>query len=213
MALIPRLVGDRRFAVLRQVSLAVGLLAGYCTTAFAAADDLFESKIRPVLSGTCLGCHGDRKQSGQLRVDSREALLRGGDSGPAIVPGHPEESLLIAAVRRSDDVAAMPPETSLRRDQVEALELWIRDGAVWPTKAAPFTPHRHWAFEDSERLNLACRILFGRSASSWDRDDFSVFRDQYVEALPNVAPSERERSVWQAYVRVLFSSNELLWVD
>ncbi len=58
-------------------------------------DDFFEAKIRPVLVETCFRCHGDAKTSGALRIDSREMLLKGGDSGAAIVPGKPDESLLI----------------------------------------------------------------------------------------------------------------------
>src|SRR4029077_5528945 len=72
--------------------------------------ELFEAKIRPMLLSTCFRCHGDGKTSGSLKVDSREALLKGGDSGPAIVPGQPESSLLIRAIQRKDGVAAMPPE-------------------------------------------------------------------------------------------------------
>ncbi|MFN9959366.1 MAG: c-type cytochrome domain-containing protein, partial [bacterium] len=95
------------------------------------ADDFFETHIRPVLVDTCFACHGGGKISGQLRVDSRDALLTGGESGGAVVPGKPDESLLIRAIRRHDDVSAMPPEKekALRPDQVAAFEQWIRDGA------------------------------------------------------------------------------------
>src|SRR6478672_4805791 len=62
--------------------------------------DVFESTIRPILAASCYDCHTDQRMGG-LRVDSREALLRGGRSGPAIVPGDPDKSLLIAAVRQS----------------------------------------------------------------------------------------------------------------
>ena len=114
-----------------------------------AADALFENSIRPVLVETCFRCHGDAKVSGMLRVDSREALLTGGDSGPAIVPGKPEESLLIRAIQRQEDVSAMPPEKAqaLRPDQVAAFEKWIAEGAVWPQKSRKFESHQHWAFQ------------------------------------------------------------------
>ncbi len=112
-------------------------------------DDLFEAKIRPVLVGTCFRCHGDAKTSGGLRIDSRETLLKGGESGPAIVPGKPEESLLIKAIQRQADVSAMPPEKdkALRADQVAAFVAWIKAGAVWPAKTAKFEVAKHWAFE------------------------------------------------------------------
>jgi hypothetical protein len=63
-----------------------------------AAADLFEERIRPVLVGQCLRCHGPEKQKGGLRVDSRKALLQGGDSDPVVVPGQPDQSLLLKAV-------------------------------------------------------------------------------------------------------------------
>ena len=119
---------------------------------FVSADDrdaAFENEIRPVLIETCFRCHGDTKNAGELRVDSREALLTGGDSGPAIVPGSPESSLLIKAIRRHPDVSAMPPEKekTLRPEQVAAFENWIRAGAHWPTTTKKFESIKHWAFE------------------------------------------------------------------
>ena len=112
-------------------------------------DDFFEAKIRPVLVGSCFRCHGDSKTSGALRIDSRETLLKGGESGPAIVPGKPEESLLIKAIQRQADVSAMPPEKdkALRADQVAAFVVWIKAGAVWPAKSAKFEAAKHWSFE------------------------------------------------------------------
>lgn len=112
-------------------------------------DDFFEVKIRPVLVGTCFRCHGGTKTSGELRIDSRETLLKGGESGPAIVPGKPEESLLIKAIQRQADVSAMPPEKdkALRADQVAAFVAWIKAGANWPAKTAKFEVAKHWAFE------------------------------------------------------------------
>ena len=112
-------------------------------------DDLFEAKIRPVLVGTCFRCHGDVKMSGALRIDSREMLLKGGESGPAIVPGKPEESLLIKAIQRQVDVSAMPPEKdkALRADQVAAFVAWVKAGAVWPSKTAKFEVAKHWSLE------------------------------------------------------------------
>ncbi|TXT32423.1 MAG: hypothetical protein FD138_2059 [Planctomycetota bacterium] len=79
----------------------------------AAAAELFESKIRPVLVEVCFKCHGGDKDSGSLRVDSRETLLKGGDTSPAIVPGKPGESLLLKAIRHSDDDLKMPPDKRL----------------------------------------------------------------------------------------------------
>ena len=112
-------------------------------------EDFFEAKIRPILAGTCFRCHGDAKTGGELRVDARESLLKGGDSGPAIVPGNPDESLLIRAIQRQDGVSAMPPEKdkALRADQVADFTGWIKSGAVWPEKSGKFETVKHWSFE------------------------------------------------------------------
>src|SRR6059058_2042734 len=77
------------------------------------AVEFFEAKVRPVLVNSCVKCHGGEKASGGLRLDTRESLLKGGDSGPAVVVGKPDASLLVKAVRRHKDVEAMPPDKPL----------------------------------------------------------------------------------------------------
>ena len=135
----------------RTTCLSVMLVGCLLATSNGADDreDFFEAKIRPVLIESCLRCHGDSKKSGALRIDSREALLKGGASGEAIVPGKPEESLLIRAIQRQEDVSAMPPEKekALRPNQVADFVAWIKAGAVWPAKTAKFEAAKHWAFE------------------------------------------------------------------
>ncbi len=97
--------------------------------------EFFEGKVRPVLEAHCINCHGPTKQKAGLRLDSRAALMKGGDSGPTIEPGRPEGSRLIEAVNHSTDLQ-MPPKGKLKGDEVEALAKWVRDGAVWPEVAA-----------------------------------------------------------------------------
>jgi Protein of unknown function (DUF1549)/Protein of unknown function (DUF1553)/Planctomycete cytochrome C len=95
----------------------------------AASPDFFEAKVRPVLAANCYDCHTDQRMGG-LRVDSREALLKGGRSGPAIVPGEPDKSLLITAVRQTSALK-MPKGGVLKPDEVTALVDWVRAGAAW----------------------------------------------------------------------------------
>jgi hypothetical protein len=90
----------------------------------------FESKVRPILVEKCAGCHGPTKIKAGLRVDSRAALLAGGDTGPAVVPGKPAESHLVAAIRYEGP--EMPPKGKLPAPQVEALTRWVEMGAPWP---------------------------------------------------------------------------------
>ncbi|MFM9961729.1 MAG: PSD1 and planctomycete cytochrome C domain-containing protein [Planctomycetaceae bacterium] len=118
------------------------------SSAEPTAVELFESKIRPVLVEVCFKCHGGDKDSGSLRVDSREALLKGGDTSPAIVPSKPAESLLLKAIRHTDDDLKMPPDKRLPDETIAAFEAWIAAGAPWPEgRAAGFQAKRHWAFQ------------------------------------------------------------------
>ncbi|MCE2806497.1 MAG: DUF1549 domain-containing protein, partial [Gemmataceae bacterium] len=94
-------------------------------------EDHFENNVRPLLTSQCAKCHDDKKQQGGLRVDSRAALLKGGESGPAILPGKPEDSLLIRAARHSGELK-MPSGKKLPAEQIAHLERWVREGAVWP---------------------------------------------------------------------------------
>jgi mono/diheme cytochrome c family protein len=101
-----------------------------------AQDEFFEANIRPVLLDTCGECHLD-DEKGELRVDSRAALLKGGEKGPAIVPGDPDKSLLIQAIRRVGDAPKMPKKQPKLPDATIANFVeWVRQGAPWPTRAA-----------------------------------------------------------------------------
>src|SRR3954452_6168577 len=100
--------------------------------------DYFETRVRPVLAANCYDCHTDERMGG-LRVDSRESLLKGGRSGPAIVPGDPEQSLLIAAVRQTGKLK-MPKGGQLTPEEVTALVDWVKAGAVWGASAPVATP-------------------------------------------------------------------------
>ncbi len=133
----------------------VACVASLCVPELMANDEgarLFEAEVRPLLIETCQKCHGPKKQEAGLRLDSRQGMLQGGDNGPAVVPGKPEESLLISAVRHAGDVK-MPPSGKLKDKQIDAIAQWVRLGALWPT--SPDTTgdklaeahRRHWAFQ------------------------------------------------------------------
>ncbi len=91
------------------------------------AAEFFEKSVRPVLAENCFGCHNEQKQKGGLRLDSRQAMLNGGDTGPALVPGHPEQSLLLKAIHYKDDLK-MPPKGQLRDQHIANLTSWIKQG-------------------------------------------------------------------------------------
>ncbi len=132
--------------------LTLALVASLAVAAPPAADrepdTFFELKIRPVLAGTCFKCHGGDKTSRGLRVDSREALLKGGAGGPAIVPGEPEKSLLVRALRHTSEELAMPPGRRLPEAVAADFATWVTRGAPWPrSAAASFRAEKHWAFQ------------------------------------------------------------------
>jgi hypothetical protein len=168
----------------------------------AEAVAFFESKVRPVLAENCVNCHGAKKQRGGLRLDSRAAALAGGDRGPALAPGRPDQSLLLKAVRHEDDLK-MPPKSKLPREQVAALTRWVQMGAPWPgaETAAPAAPVRsgfqisdkdraHWAFQPVRRSALPTV-----KDSAWARNPVDAFILARLEAKglrPNPPAGRRE---------------------
>jgi len=160
---------SRRFR-LRQ-AFGVALCVGTLTNAATAADDpagmeFFESKIRPIFVDNCYSCHSQQsaKVKGGLLLDSREGLLKGGDTGPAIKPGDLEHSLLIKAVRYTDDNLRMPPKNKkLAAAQITDLEAWVKMGAPDPRASQAGVAkletirdnaRSHWAFQPIREPNV-----------------------------------------------------------
>ncbi len=96
----------------------------------AAVEQYFEQKVRPLLAENCYSCHGGKKQKGGLRLDSLEAILKGGEAGPAVVPGKPGESLLVEAIHYQG--LEMPPTGKLAPEKIAVLTRWVSLGAPWP---------------------------------------------------------------------------------
>jgi hypothetical protein len=88
----------------------------------------FARDVQPLVQRWCVRCHGPREQHGGLRLDSYPAIMRGGDSGPAVIPGDPTSSLIVAKVERRDR-PPMPPRRALPRSAIARLRAWIGDGA------------------------------------------------------------------------------------
>jgi len=112
----------------------------------------FEKRVRPVLAAKCFSCHGEKKQELGIRLDSRQSVIDGGDGGEIVVAGKPEESVLIAAVRR-DGILPMPPDDPLSPEEIAALTRWVELGLPWPNdhKRAISEDQQayktHWAFQ------------------------------------------------------------------
>ena len=160
----------------------------------------FESRIRPVLVDVCHRCHGGATTSGGLRMDSRSHLLRGGDSGPALVPGEPDRSVLLKAIDRQPDVSAMPPdkERALRPEQVADFKRWIADGAYWPAGAPRLVSEDKTAKAGTTRAlgtyaPLKQRELPDVAARTWSQtavDRFILQRMELAGATP-APPADR----------------------
>jgi hypothetical protein len=131
------------------------------TSSTAQSVEFFETRIRPLLAANCFACHSESAMAG-LRVDSREGMLKGGETGAAIVPGKPEESTLIKAIQHADGYPKMPRgRARLQQADIDALIEWVRAGAPWPTAASataatPVVSHEkpvtaehraYWAFK------------------------------------------------------------------
>ena len=147
-----------------------------------AALEFFENEVRPILVRRCHECHaaGDDAPKGNLRLDSREAVLKGGDTGPAMVPGQPEQSLLIDAINYGDTYQ-MPPKSKLPAAEIAVLTKWVALGAPWPAadggpaaKSQVFDlaarKAAHWCWQPvSERPLPAVR------QSAWPQQDLDHF--------------------------------------
>ena len=134
----------------------------------------FENRIRPVLVDNCYECHSAtaKEVKGGLRVDSREALLKGGDTGPAVVPGDPTKSLLLRAVRHEEPDRTMPPKKLKLPDAVIAdLTTWVKQGAPFPSSFAAPPEKLHWAFQPvrNPEVPVISRSVVGNQSSAGAR--------------------------------------------
>ncbi|MDB5313108.1 MAG: hypothetical protein JWO38_7310 [Gemmataceae bacterium] len=174
-----------------------------------AAEQFFERKVRPVLVEHCQKCHGPEKQKGGLRVDSRKALLTGGDLGPAVVPGDVEKSLLVKAVCWADEALRMPPAKKLADAVIADLKTWVKAGAPWPGPAAggtatqpkgprPITDEdrKHWAFQPVKRPALPAIADTSWAASPIDNLVAAKLQAKSLRPNPPAAPRELIRRAY-----------------
>lgn len=124
---------------MKRVALCCGIALSTGLAIAADSAEFFEMKVRPVLAKNCYGCHTDSMMGG-LRLDSANSVKRGGKSGPPIVAGKPDESLLIQAIRQTHERLKMPPNGKLKDQEIADIAEWVRAGAVWPEGAAASSP-------------------------------------------------------------------------
>ena len=173
--------------------------------AFPAEDlEFFEKEVRPLLIGRCQKCHGAEQQKGSLRLDSRESVLQGGDTGPALVPGHPQQSELIQAINYDPSGYQMPPEGKLTAAEIAILTRWVELGAPWPagTANAAARTAADWATEFGRRIEhwsfqpLTHPRPPAVADSSWCRTPIDRFLLSKLEAAGLPHAREADRRTW-----------------
>ncbi|QDU81771.1 Planctomycete cytochrome C [Polystyrenella longa] len=129
-----------------------------------SADQLefFEKEIRPILANRCYDCHGPETEEANLRLDSRPSVLKGGDTGPSIVPGHPKQSELIDAINYEAGGYQMPPDGKLQAEEIASLTRWVQEGAPWPAEEVEESATgdgfnlaeraKHWSFQPVKKV-------------------------------------------------------------
>ena len=185
----------------------LGMMAAVCGAARAAEESpretrFFEEQVRPLLADKCHRCHGRDKQEGGLRLDKKSTAEAGGESGPALVPGKPNDSLIIDAINYRS--LEMPPDGKLRDDQIAVLTRWIEMGASWPQHdVAPSTTansitaadKQFWAF-----LPVRDAVAPTLDDGGWSRNaiDRFIYRKLAAEGLAPAAEASRRTLIRRA---------------
>lgn len=168
------------------------LVTGLATAQEPQGEEFFEKKIRPVLAARCYLCHGaDAPQvQGGLLLDSRQGVLTGGNSGPAVKPGDPDRSLLLQALRYGGRLK-MPPDGPLGPEVVRDFEAWIRMGAPDPRTGAavetgllPDGAREHWSFQPPEMPQLPSAVEQDWVRNPIDRFILAKLRGKGIEPSP-----------------------------
>ena len=173
------------------LSLHVSLVAAEDDGRDNARAAQFEREIRPVLAGQCVKCHGAKKQEGGLRLDTREGLLKGGDSGPVLEAGKPDESLIILALHHSGP--EMPPDKKLPEKTILHFERWVAAGALWPDSVDQLRvsdgnitdEDRHWwAFQPLKKVAPPVDSEDNWSKSPIDRFVWNALKQNQLTPAP-----------------------------
>ncbi len=167
--------------------------------AAASVQISFDRDIRPILAERCLKCHGEKKQSGGLRLDAKAFAMRGGQNGPVIVPGKALESRLYQRIVAENDDQRMPPAGErLSAAQVALLKSWIDAGAVWPESDGATGRQgdgasdrsQHWAWQPIKRPEIPPTPATIRNPQSATRNPQPAIRNPQ-SAIRNPQPAIR----------------------
>jgi len=158
--------------------------------------EFFEKQVRPVLAAQCWNCHAEKKAESGLRLDSREAILKGGDRGDVVTPREAAASLLIHAIRRDGELQ-MPPNGRLTAEQIAALTKWIEVGLPWPREASGSAIAQawrtHWAFQPVTKPSVP--MIANDSWSQSPVDRFVLQKISFPSGGMRLAPLADRRTL------------------
>jgi cytochrome c553 len=173
----------------------------------------FESRIRPILFENCFSCHAEKDQKGGLRLDSRDALMKGGSRGATLVAGDPEKSLFVQAISHAGPLR-MPPAGKLKEADISALTVWVKMGAPWPdakpvpasggsngrTSVVTAKHRKFWSFQPVRAPKLPAV-----KNTAWARTPIDRFILAKLEAkgLRPAPPADRRSLIRRAYIDLL----------
>ncbi|MBC8289293.1 MAG: DUF1549 domain-containing protein, partial [Planctomycetes bacterium] len=197
---------------LRLISLVVALvLVGGPSSAADTLDaktqlKFFETKVRPLLAKHCFKCHGKGKDKGGLRMVSHASLLKGGESGAAVVPGKPDESLLLEAVRYES--LEMPPSGKLPAADIKLLEAWVKAGAFWPDTGEAVRESREQFTEEDRAwwsFQPVVKPAVPEKLDSWIRNeiDYFILRKLAQNRLSPAPEADRRTLIRRLYADLI----------
>ncbi|MBI2808455.1 MAG: PSD1 domain-containing protein [Planctomycetes bacterium] len=186
--------------------LAISVAAFFLITAVSRAQadrgkqlEFFEKYVRPVLADNCFSCHGGAKIKGGVRLDRKAGVFRISEE-PLVVPGHPQKSLLVKAIRHEIDAKMPPaPKKKLSAQAIDAITLWIKLGAAWPDEketAKGLDPRKHWAFQPIKKPAAP-----SVKATAWLANPIDAFVLARLEArgLPPNPPADARTLIRRVY--------------
>lgn len=189
--------------LLLAVALQVSSLPAHAQkTATSKEVEFFEKRIRPVLAENCYSCHGDKKQRGDVRVDSRGSLVKGNDLGPLLISGQPDKSRLMHVLRYKGEIK-MPPKGKLPEAVLSDFQTWIQLGAPWPGGDDKTTVHQenksgkeHWAFQPLKSPSMP-----KLKDQSWVRSPIDAFILARLEekGMKPAPPADRRTLIRRVY--------------
>lgn len=178
----------------------LSFLALFAAPSLLAADKVdYLKEIKPIFAEKCYACHSALKQEAELRLETRELMQRGGDSGTVLYPGKPDQSLVLERILAKEDEQMPPPEAGSRlsEHEIELIKAWIAQGAVTPKEEIPGSPKDHWSFQPPVKAKIP-----GKSATQNPIDAF-LEAQRKQQGLVTVGPASKRVLLRRVYLDLI----------